>query len=104
LGVKLGVKLGVNEAGILELIIRNKFITIVQLAKELHISTTAVEKNLAKLKANERYGVSVARELRCARASRRLGKDELMKLRSSDVLNLVTSKLQNMSNMGSNLS
>jgi len=37
---KLGVKLGVNEAGILELIIRDKFITIVQLAKELHISTT----------------------------------------------------------------
>jgi len=49
----LGVKLGVNEAGILELIIRNKFITIVQLAKELHISTTTVEKNPAKLKAKK---------------------------------------------------
>jgi ATP-dependent DNA helicase RecG len=46
----LGVKLGVNEAGILDTIVRNKYITIIQLAKDLHISTTAVEKNLAKLK------------------------------------------------------
>ncbi|MGB3479314.1 MAG: ATP-binding protein [bacterium] len=53
LGVKLGVKLGVNEARILELIIRNKFMTIIQISKELHISTTAVEKNLAKLKAKK---------------------------------------------------
>ncbi|MBI4243550.1 MAG: putative DNA binding domain-containing protein [Planctomycetes bacterium] len=49
LGVKLGERLGVNEVKIIELIGDNKFITIVQIAETLKISTTAVEKNIAKL-------------------------------------------------------
>lgn len=47
---KLGVKLGVNESAILDLILKDKHVTILRLAQELHISTTAVENNLARLK------------------------------------------------------
>lgn len=47
---KLGEKLGENEKRILEIINKNKFITIPELSKALDISTTAVENNLAKLK------------------------------------------------------
>ena len=47
---KLGEKLGENEKRILEIINKNKFITIPELSKTLDISTTAVENNLAKLK------------------------------------------------------
>ena len=52
LGAKLGVKLGVNEAKIIGLIMGNKFATIVQIAEELGISTTAVENNISKLREN----------------------------------------------------
>ena len=47
---KLGEKLGENEKGILEIIAKNRFVTIPELSKLLGISTTAVENNLAKLK------------------------------------------------------
>jgi len=53
LGEKLGEKLGENEKGILELIAKNRFATIPELSKMLGISTTAVENNLAKLKAKK---------------------------------------------------
>ena len=46
----MGEKLGENEKRILEIINKNKFITIPELSKTLDISTTAVENNLAKLK------------------------------------------------------
>lgn len=46
-------KLGENERGILEIIVKNKFVTIPELSKALEISTTAVENNLAKLKAKK---------------------------------------------------
>lgn len=42
--IELGVKLGVNEKRILEIIARKyKHITIIQLVKDLNISTTAVK-------------------------------------------------------------
>jgi len=48
---KLGEKLGENEKRIIEFVVKNKFVTIPELSKLLGISTTAVENNLAKLKA-----------------------------------------------------
>jgi ATP-dependent DNA helicase RecG len=53
LGEKLGKRLGENENSILEIIAKNKFVTIPGLSKMLGISTTAVENNLAKLKAKK---------------------------------------------------
>ena len=50
LGVKLGVKLGVNEAKIIGLVKEDRFVTIIQIADILGISTTAVEKNITKLR------------------------------------------------------
>lgn len=47
---KLGVKLGESEEKILHLLIANKFATINIIAQSIGISTTAVEKNLIKLK------------------------------------------------------
>ncbi len=47
---KLGEKLGENQKKILELIIRNKFISIPEISREMGISTTAVENNISKLK------------------------------------------------------
>ncbi len=47
---RLGVKLGENEKKISRLIITDKFATINSIAKSIGISTTAVEKNLTKLK------------------------------------------------------
>ncbi|MCK4347702.1 MAG: HTH domain-containing protein, partial [Thermoplasmatales archaeon] len=49
-GRKLGEKLGENEEKILKIILNNKFVTISELSKSLDISTTAIEKNIAKLK------------------------------------------------------
>lgn len=37
----------------MEIIVKNKFVTIPELSKALEISTTAVENNLAKLKAKK---------------------------------------------------
>ena len=53
LGEKLGEKLGENQNRILEIITKNKFVTIPELSKMLGISTTAVENNIAKLKAKK---------------------------------------------------
>ena len=50
LGEKLGERLSENQKKILEIINKNKFISIIELSKELEISTTAIEKNLSKLK------------------------------------------------------
>jgi len=47
---KVGRKLGENEERILEIINDDKFVTISKLSKLLDLSTTAVEKNIAKLK------------------------------------------------------
>lgn len=47
---KVGRKLGENEEKILGIINNDKFVTISKLSKLLDISTTAVEKNIAKLK------------------------------------------------------
>ena len=43
-------KLGETEINILELISKNRKISIVQLSERLKISTTAIEKNIANLK------------------------------------------------------
>src|SRR4030066_374548 len=53
LGEKLGERLGENENRILEIVAKNKFVTIPELSKTLGISTTAVENNLAKLKVKK---------------------------------------------------
>ncbi len=50
LGERLGEKLGESQLKIFELVNKNKFVTIPELSKELNISTTAVENNMAKLK------------------------------------------------------
>jgi ATP-dependent DNA helicase RecG len=50
LGDRLGEKLGKNEKRILDILIENRFATIPKLAEALKISSTAVEKNLGKLK------------------------------------------------------
>jgi Fic family protein len=47
---KLGVKLGVNQSKIIEIIKDNPNVTILELAQQLKISNTAVENNIAKLK------------------------------------------------------
>jgi ATP-dependent DNA helicase RecG len=53
LGDRLVEKLGENEKRILEIIAKNRFVTIPELSKILGISTTAVENNLAKLKVKK---------------------------------------------------
>ncbi len=50
LGDKLGDKLGENPRKIVELMIKDKTISISEIARFLGISTTAVENNIAKLK------------------------------------------------------
>ena len=47
---KLGERLGENELRVLQLIHRDRRISIPRMAKEIGISTTAVDKNLTKLK------------------------------------------------------
>ena len=49
-GKKVGRKLGESEEKILGIINKDKFVTISELSKSLNISTTAIEKNIAKLK------------------------------------------------------
>ncbi|HPM11422.1 MAG TPA: winged helix-turn-helix transcriptional regulator, partial [Paludibacter sp.] len=59
LGERLGERLGETEKRILTLIAGNKVISIPAMAKNLNISTTAVEKHLKKLKSKgaiERMG------------------------------------------------
>ena len=51
LGERLGERLGETEKRILTLIAGNKVISIPAMAKNLNISTTAVEKHLKKLKS-----------------------------------------------------
>jgi len=48
--VKLGVKLGVNEVKIIELMKENKYITTKELSGHIKISTTAIDNNISKLK------------------------------------------------------
>jgi ATP-dependent DNA helicase RecG len=50
LGERLGERLGVSEVKIIELVKEDRFVTIAQIADSLGISTTAVEKNIAKLR------------------------------------------------------
>jgi len=50
LGIKLGIKLGINQQLILKEIEKNPFITAVEIAHKINISKTAVENNIAKLK------------------------------------------------------
>ncbi|MDR0687478.1 MAG: Fic family protein [Prevotellaceae bacterium] len=50
LGIKLGIKLGKNEAEIVDLVNKNPLITITELSNLLKITKTAVENNIAKLK------------------------------------------------------
>ena len=51
LGIKLGIKLGIIQERILSLMTENPSVTIHALAELLGISTTAMENNIAKLKA-----------------------------------------------------
>ena len=51
LGIKLGIKLGVNQEKILRMMTENPSVTIHALAELIGISTTAMENNIAKLKA-----------------------------------------------------
>ena len=53
MGRKWGEKLGRTEVKILEIISKDKFVTIEELAKTIQIGTTAVENNIAKLKKKE---------------------------------------------------
>ena len=46
----MGERLGDTERNILQLIHRNKGVPIREMAREVGISTTAIEKNLTKLK------------------------------------------------------
>ena len=50
LGRNWGEKLGRTEVNILEIISKDKFVTIEELAKTIQLGTTAVENNIAKLK------------------------------------------------------
>ena len=50
LGEKLGEKLGENQEAILGVMKKNKNITIAELSESTGLSTTAIEKNIAKLK------------------------------------------------------
>jgi len=47
---KLGEKLGENEVKIIELMKENKYITAKELSGHIKISTTAIDKNISKLK------------------------------------------------------
>ncbi|MEA3342532.1 MAG: HTH domain-containing protein, partial [archaeon] len=47
---RLGEKLGENETKILDMILKNKYISAKQLSESIGISTTAIENNIAKLK------------------------------------------------------
>lgn len=74
MGEKLGVRLGENEARILQLIQENSFITIPEMAQALRISSTAVENNLAKLKTRgilRRIGPDKGGHWEIARAKRK---------------------------------
>ena len=53
LGEKLGEKLGENQLKIIKLIENNTGISIKEIAREIGISTTAVENNIKKLKGKE---------------------------------------------------
>jgi len=46
----LGEKLGENEVKIIELMKENKYITAKELSGHIKISTTAIDKNISKLK------------------------------------------------------
>jgi len=50
LGVRLGVKLGVNQKKIVKLILSDNYITIKEMAEKIKISETAIQNNLSKLK------------------------------------------------------
>ncbi len=50
LGEKLGARLGENEEKILDLIIKDNYITTKELSDKIGISTTAIDNNIAKLK------------------------------------------------------
>ena len=54
LGVRLGVKLGVNQIEIIKLIQSNRKITIAELAKSIKVSEVSIYKNIKKLK---NYGI-----------------------------------------------
>ena len=59
MGKRLGESLGESQIIIIDLINENKRITIKEIAKQLNISTTAVEKNIKVLKGKniiERIG------------------------------------------------
>ena len=47
---KLGEKLGENERKILEMVLKNKYISAKELSENIGISETALEKNIGKLK------------------------------------------------------
>ena len=47
---KLGEKLGENEVKIIELMKENKYVTTKELSGHIKISTTAIDKNISKLK------------------------------------------------------
>jgi ATP-dependent DNA helicase RecG len=47
---KLGEKLGENEVKIIELMKENKYVTTKELSEHIKISTTAIDKNISKLK------------------------------------------------------
>jgi predicted HTH transcriptional regulator len=51
LGEKLGVRLGENEVKIIDLVLTDKYISAKKLSENIGISLTAVENNIAKLKA-----------------------------------------------------
>ena len=50
LGERLGKKLGENQIKIIKLIKENRYITTRELSGKIGISTTAIDKNIAKLK------------------------------------------------------
>jgi ATP-dependent DNA helicase RecG len=49
-GRKWGENLGKTEVEILELISKDKFVTIEELAEKIDLGTTAIENNISKLK------------------------------------------------------
>lgn len=50
MGRKWGEKLGQNEEKILQIVSKNKYVTIAEISSTLKIATTTVENNLEKLK------------------------------------------------------
>ncbi len=50
LGEKLGERLTKNQKAIIDLMQGNAYISITEISKKIKISTTAIEKNIAKLK------------------------------------------------------